>query len=111
MSWSWLGVVFSGKTWDGYAFANLIISCSFTRSRVCHGEKSFYASMAVTAVSEQKPSESGLGAARTAHHYARPTALAPPPATSFGIRRLTTYAPVSLSCVVKAHPPALVLWP
>jgi hypothetical protein len=59
-----------------------------------------------------KPTKSGLGAACTAHHYTRPTASAPPPAKSFGIRRPTAYAPVaSLSCVVKAHPSALVLWP
>jgi hypothetical protein len=50
--------------------------------------------MAVQAVCEQQRSESGLGAARTAHHYARLTVSAPSPATSFGIWQPTAYAPV-----------------
>ncbi len=91
-------------------FSNLTMSCSFARSKVCRGGISFYSLMAITAVCETLPQaiQRRSRARRGAHRAPLSASLGAGARTSdVGRHPGRKYAPVFVSCVVKAHSPAL----
>ena len=102
-SLGWIGLV---------PCANHTMSCSFAKSRVCHGGMrylllSFYGHYGRSQEAFQAYRKRSC---RDAHCAPLRAALGVGAPTS-DVARHRVYAPVFLSCVVKAHPPALVLWP